>query len=376
MTIGAYASVPDFAYPGWRLTVPGGPAGGHYKGYTHNYSVGTDLLPADQYEQDREDGMSSHDAAYASPRNPRGVYRSPGEVPPRPNASGSAMTYRGYQTKRHAGTSIAPGAFPADFIETPEDAGIAGNGWGDGSDPTLHGVFLDGLGVIQYVPPAYSQGLTPEQLNLVRQRMYPIAAPAPVHTSAPAPPGSFVRVDGTAPVYQVQSDGVTLRWVPDPATFTQMGGNASSVVVIPSLAGYSVGSPLPQFITQPNTVSAPPVTPPQPTNTVSVPIVAPSSTSAAPSPSVYSNVVMPLNDGSGNFVSVATGAIIPGSQVTLNPLTQQYNAAPSAASAFSISGIEHWLTQPSSFFPSIPNWGLLLGAGVGAAMLLGHKGHR
>lgn len=119
--LGAYRSVPDFAYPGWRLRIPGGPAGGHYKGFTHNYAAGTEIPPQDQYEADRAGGASSHDQAYAPASAPRGVYRSPGEVPPRPNASGRAMVYRGYQTQRHPGTSMSPGSFPAPFVETPED---------------------------------------------------------------------------------------------------------------------------------------------------------------------------------------------------------------------------------------------------------------
>lgn len=120
--IGAYRDTGAFAYPGWRLTVPGGPAGGHYKGFTHTEARGTDIPPNDQYEQDREDGMSSHDAVHASLRDPRGVYRSAAEVPPRPNASGSAMTYKGKQTRHHAGTAVAPGSFPADYFDTFEDA--------------------------------------------------------------------------------------------------------------------------------------------------------------------------------------------------------------------------------------------------------------
>src|SRR5271155_5973904 len=119
--LGAYQSVVDFAYPGWRLTIPGGPAGGHSKGFTHTQASGTTILPEDDYETDRGDGMSSHDAVHASKRNPRGIYRSSGEVPPRPNASGAAQTYPSFQTRRHAGTSEAPGSFPADYKETGED---------------------------------------------------------------------------------------------------------------------------------------------------------------------------------------------------------------------------------------------------------------
>jgi hypothetical protein len=124
--LGAYQKVPAFAYPGWRLTIPGGPAGGHYKGFTHNYSAGTGIASADEFEADRAEGRASHDTVHLHPNAPRGVYRGPAEVPPRPNASGAAMTYRDYMTKRHAGTSVAPGLFPADFIETDEDAFLTG----------------------------------------------------------------------------------------------------------------------------------------------------------------------------------------------------------------------------------------------------------
>ena len=151
-TVGAYKDAGAFAYPGWRLTVPGGPAGGHYKGFTHTQSAGTDIPPNDDYEQDREDGMSSHDMVHASPRNPRGVYRSPAEVPPRPNASGSAHTYRSYQTQRHAGTSVAPGSFPAPFTESGEDDCV----------PSYQPGNLSGFG---YAPVEYGPG------NFVRSRI-------------------------------------------------------------------------------------------------------------------------------------------------------------------------------------------------------------
>lgn len=132
--IGAYQSVPDFAYPGWRLRIPGGPAGGHYKGFLYNYMT-PEIPAADQYEADRNAGAASHDAAIAPASAPRGVYRSPGEVPPRPNASGRSMVFRGYQVQRHPGTSEAPGAFPAPFVETPEDFFI--------DKPEYNGVIAD-----------------------------------------------------------------------------------------------------------------------------------------------------------------------------------------------------------------------------------------
>ena len=80
--LGTYQSTPHFAYPGWRRRIPGGPAGGQYHGWTHNYSVGTALAAQDQFEADRNAGAAGHDPAHASPRSPRGVYRGPAEVPP------------------------------------------------------------------------------------------------------------------------------------------------------------------------------------------------------------------------------------------------------------------------------------------------------
>jgi hypothetical protein len=307
MTIGAYMNTPDFAYPGWRLTVPGGPAGGHYKGFTHNYGAGTDLEPGDDYEQDREDGMSSHDAAHATRRNPRGVYRSSGEVPPRPNASGSAHTYRGYQTKRHAGTSLSPGSFPANFIETPEDSLVDGNGWSEAWQPAHtpeKSAGVEGLGIAAYMPVEY--GMPADAVAYQNWLYGKVPAPGATNTIA----RRIVDLPQPAPIV------------------------------------YTAATP-----------ALPPMTP-------------------APAPSVASNVVVPARDGSGNFVSVATGAIVPAAQVTQNPITQQYNST-AAAAPTSLASVENWLTQPSSFFPSIPNWGLVAAAAAGAMLLMGGSGrHR
>jgi hypothetical protein len=279
-TIGAYREGKNFAYPGWRLTVPGGPAGGHYKGFTHTQAAGTDLLPQDQYEQDREDGMSSHDLATASPLNPRGVYRSSAEVPPRPNASGAAMTYRGFQTARHAGTSVAPGSFPADYFDTPEDQFIP------------EGSHVHGMGLIM----VYGAD------------------------------GGGVHAIGPAPMQPV-------RYLGPPTT------GATSVVNQP----------------QPTPVPLPPAQ--------AVPVATAPPVSPTPAPIVATNEVVPLNDGSGNYVNLSTGAIVPASSVVQNPATGQLTVA---STAFS-TGL-NWLEQSTIFAP-LPNWGVL-GAGLVAAMLL------
>src|SRR5208282_1654868 len=322
--IGAYQSVVDFAYPGWRLTVPGGPAGGHYKGFTHTEATGTTILPQDDYETDRGDGMSSHDAVHASTRNPRGVYRSSGEVPPRPNASGAAATYRGMQTRRHAGTSEAPGSFPADFKETGEDdfLSLAENAPHYFKPSDVVGSLLGdmGAGVI------FDNGGMPGPMPYPR---FPISHGGPVMWQGP--PNTVA-----AP-----SSGVAAAPQPAPST------GATSVV------------------NQPAGTLAP--APPSP----SVPVYTAPPVSPAPSPVVNTNQVIPLNDGSGNYLNVSTGQIVPASSVAQNLATMQLTATPAAspaASADSAAGIMTWLQSPSAISSSIPNWGLVAAAAVAASM--------
>jgi hypothetical protein len=289
--IGAYQATPAFAYPGWRLTVPGGPAGGHYKGFTHTQAAGTDIPPNDPYEQDREDGMSSHDEAHASPRNPRGVYRSSAEVPPRPNASGAAHTYRGMQTRRHAGTSVAPGSFPADYFETPEDA-------------FLHGIDLGGLGLMV---PSYEY---------------------------PSPPRYW---GGNPPV-----------WFP----------RAPGLPVVKSTP-----SPMPPTTGATSVVAQPPPTPLPLPPTPAVPIASAPPISPAPAPVVATNEVVPLNDGSGNYLNISTGTIVPASSIAQNPATGQLTTS-------AVSGALTWLEE-NTLFPSLPNWGVVSGGLLLAMMFFG-----
>ena len=287
----SYGTVKAFAESGWRLTVPGGPPGGHYKGFTHSESAGTDLLPQDQYEQDREDGMSSHDLVHASQRNPCGVYRSAAEVPPRPNASGSAMTYRSFQTKRHAGTSVAPGSFPADYFETMEDAFLEGTGLG------LLPMRYDGDG---YAAP---------HSEMILRGPYIFPGPMPMWHEPPTGPGP------------------------------------TSVVAQPP------ATPLPL--------------PPAP----SVPVVSAPPISPAPAPVVSTNQVVPLNDGSGNWLNLSTGTIVPASAVVQNPATGQMSAPSSGA----VSGAMSWLEE-KTIFSAFPNWGVIAGGLLLASMMF--KGKR
>lgn len=320
MNIGAYQAVVDFAYPGWRLTVPGGPAGGHSKGFTHTQAAGTTILPQDEYELDRGDGMSSHDAVHASRRNPRGIYRSSAEVPPRPNASGAAATYRGFQTRRHAGTSVAPGSFPADFKETGEDNFLSL------AENAVH--YFKPSDVL---PSLLGAGFIDNGSEMVRYPGFPISHGGPIFYEGPMP--------GPLPV--LQSPGVPAAPQLPPST------GATSVV------------------NQPPATPAP--APPSP----SVPVYTAPPVSPAPSPTIATNEVVPLNDGSGNYLNVSTGQIVSASGVVQNPATGQLSVTPSTSSS-TLS----WLEQPSSMFPSIPNWGLVAGAAAAAALLLGGSKHR
>jgi hypothetical protein len=329
MTVGAYQGVVDFAYPGWRLTVPGGPAGGHYKGFTHTEATGTTILPQDDYEQDRGDGMSSHDAVHASKRNPRGIYRSSAEVPPRPNASGAAHTYRGFQTRRHAGTSVAPGSFPADFKQTGED---------------------DFLSLAENAPHYFT--------------------PGDVASSLLGDMGvAFRRVDG-GPISVVDGSPVFLpqRGAPIFETFTPQ---APIAVVTGSSVVSSAPAPTPPASGATSVVNQPAATPAPAPPSPSIPVYTAPPVSPAPAPTVATNEVVPLNDGSGNYLNVSTGQVIPASAVAQNLATMQLTAAPSAG--FTAAGAMTWLEQPSSIFPSIPNWGLVAAAAVAASMLMGKR---
>lgn len=340
MTLGAYQKVDAFAYPGWRLTVPGGPAGGHYKGFTHNYSAGTSIDPQDEYEWDRQAGVSAHDAVHASPSNPRGVYRSSGEVPPRPNASGSAHTYRGAQTRRHAGTSVAPGSFPVEFFETDEDAFLQRYS----AEAALHG-----LGIIALPDGetfAYRRPVMP-----VIQRPNTVTAPTPMPSAMPAPPPppppphSNIIVVGpmtntpTAPTfnYGLPDAPPSVARILAPATGATSVVNQPAPTPVPLPPSPAVAAPTP-----------PPVSP-------------------APAPVVASPAVVPANDGSGNYVRVSDGSVLTPSQVYENPATGQLQAIPSAS-----SGLTGWLTE-NSIWSAVPNWVLLAGAGVLVASMKGGR---
>jgi hypothetical protein len=121
-----YVEDPALAWSGWRLTLPGGPAGGQYHGYIGPDSAG---WAAGKDELSAPAGMNGLSAAAEdsssgpwqdewggtifgeSEGHSDYVFRSPGEVRPRPNASGGTNVVRSLQTARSAGYAVAPGNY-------------------------------------------------------------------------------------------------------------------------------------------------------------------------------------------------------------------------------------------------------------------------
>jgi hypothetical protein len=122
-----YAASPDFAWQGWRLRIPGTNPGGEYHGFiapdsASGWPAGRDEIGADglsgykdsidtgsagPWQKDIWGGMIMGEVDNLSDH----VYRSPGEMRPRPNASGGVNTVRSHQTMRSAGYAIAPGNY-------------------------------------------------------------------------------------------------------------------------------------------------------------------------------------------------------------------------------------------------------------------------
>lgn len=378
--LGAYRDYPAFAYPGWRLTVPGGPAGGHYKGFTHNYSFGTAIGtvadPNDEYELARAEGRAAHDPVHSHPNAPRGVYRGPAEVPPRANASGSAMTYRGFQTKRHAGTSVAPGSFPAEFYETGEDILATMLQPGMGILPAMVdrsafpvrylGPPTPGTSVYTAVPsgvaPApniVASGLPAQMIRIgpIVDGGYPMPGPMPVKPMPPIRPiGPIVSGRGDLPVC---SDEQLKDWM-----------CSDTVCMYPMVVGMQPPATC-NRVRQPSTPPGVVQTQaPAPAPSVPAPTL-PGGTmpGLAPAPSVPSGVVN--LDQSGNFVD-AFGNVYSPSDVTLDPTTNQYRLHPGATPSTTAS-ITSWLTS-HSLYSAWPNWYFV--AGAGALLLLTGRGRR
>lgn len=96
----SYRRTEPLAWAGWRLKNAGEPPGGQYHGYLAGPS-----------------GPVPWQNVWGGTGFPEGttpsdfVYRSPGEVRPRANASGGANVIRGEQERRNVGYSVVPGDY-------------------------------------------------------------------------------------------------------------------------------------------------------------------------------------------------------------------------------------------------------------------------
>lgn len=223
--LAGYADAGDFAWSGWRLRIPGGPAGGQYHGFIGPDSydgwgtvTGTEIdgapdsgknvyvepgnpflgdVPRDPWSNDwggtaLEEGETHSDS----------VYRSPGEVRPRANASGGAFTVYGYQTRRSAGFAESPGNM--------SPAGAQG-----------HGHFRHSSYHRACPPPPKNQTLGAQMTFSVPSR--PIGGPARYLPIAPRGPGA------TNIVPQPGAPGTPLAW----------GGHPPGYVTVNPVTGVS-----------------------------------------------------------------------------------------------------------------------------------------
>jgi hypothetical protein len=97
--------------------------------------------------------------------------------------------------------------------------------------------------------------------------------------------------------------------------------------------------------------------------------------SPQPSPVVNTNQAVPLNDGSGNYLNVSTGQILPAADITQNPATGQYVVSGNLPLTSVPSTSTDWMTwlQENTLFSAVPNYVVLAGGLAAAALLFGGK---
>jgi hypothetical protein len=200
--LAGYSPSPDFAWSGWRLRLPGGPEGGQYHGF---------IGPDSDYGWGTENGSEIAGApdahAYVEPGNPflgdlprepwsnewggtplaegetvsDSVYRSPGEMRPRANANGGALTVYGYQTRRSAG-----------FAESPGNLGPPGGSYHRACPPPAHNRTLGAGFTVRTPNPAPRGGPA---------RYLPIGPGATSTVPQPGAPGTPAVWGGRPPGY-------------------------------------------------------------------------------------------------------------------------------------------------------------------------------
>lgn len=358
--LAGYAPAMLPAWAGWRLRIPGGPIGGQHHGFpapdeTVEYMgwpagphemirpmdnpAGLGLYPWQPWDPDWH-GVPLMEGQTVSDY----VYRSPGEVRPRANASGGVNVVAASQLARSAGYAVAPGNYralgaimPGSLMPTDPIYHAGGGGapfyphpicpaWGCGPPPWMHPMAAtlpscptsDPLGANQ----ACGAGMNDPCPPCVPLPVSP--SPAPVVTQPPPPvspqPGPVVGIGPGG------SSGCAFGQYRDAA------GNCTS----------DWRNPYPMYLPQDNAAQPSPVIP------------------ANTCPTGYSV------DANGNCVA-------PGTCPAGDSVDASGNCIPPGAA----TGITGWLSSSSSIAGlSLPNWGWAVGAFVLVRMMGGRGGRR
>lgn len=234
MPFASYSMAPWLAWAGWRLRIPGGPAGGAYHGFIApddlvNHAGGWPAGHAEIFRpMDNPQNLGIYpwhpwDTSWVGVPLKEGqtvsdfVYRSPAELRPRPNASGGINVVRGVQYERTPGYAVAPGnyrtlgALPAAF-DTPIKATIEPDCfYTGGCGPHSAMVRYLGPPVASASPspkacPAWGCGPPPWTQGPTTQPTLP-ASPAPGPTVAQPPPPVSPAPAPTVPIGPAGSSG-------------------------------------------------------------------------------------------------------------------------------------------------------------------------
>ena len=220
-----YVAAPALAWSGWRLSIPGSPEGGQYHGYTgddsdHEVTTAPNSCTSLTLSGLGDDSVWEGTALREGETLSDHVYRSPGEVRPRANASGHANSMWEYQTKRSPGYAESPGNYHALGMQIPFSDAVSR---GIVSDPCANagsGEYYcrQSIGSQTFYIPDPTPPVKPLPILTARPIATPISVPAPgwpvgatepmlpvvapVHTVAQPAPSSPAPVN-TVPVYTI-----------------------------------------------------------------------------------------------------------------------------------------------------------------------------
>lgn len=346
MPIGSYSIKPLNAWAGWRLRIPGGPAGGQYHGFiapddlvdnVGGWPQGHDEIfrPIDSRHNLGIYPWSPWDSKWHGSVLLEGqtvsdhVYRSPAEVRPRPNASGGINVVRAVQLERTPGFAVAPGNYHAlgavpdpitSHLILDPTAGTPMTPWPNtaaSADPWPHACPAWGCGT----PPWARTPITTVQMPMSPAPSPSVPQPPPPISPQPAP---------TTPIGPAGTNGCS------PGQYRDAAGNCTA----------DWRNPYPMYLPLDNTLA------PAPTVGAST---CPTGYSQDPS---TGNCLSPGVCPTGYMTDPTSGACV---------LESALSATPGA-------GIMAWLQASTPLLGmNVPNWGLAVGAGFVVLKMMGGK---